>query len=325
MTGAQEIYGAKYPMSSSNDRLSEEILLLRQRLAEYEARHKEDQARITALEESERNIRVLLDESSDPTFSFLPDGTYRYVNQAFASGVGKDLDQIIGKRIWDVFPLEEAEKRFAVVKWVYEHGETRIIEVRVPRPDGDRFYITTAKPIMDEQGKVTSVICTSKEITERKRMEDELRQISTHDALTGLYNRHFFELEINKLQEGGYFPVGLVLADLDGLKETNDRLGHEAGDELLRRAATLLGQVFRVKDRIARIGGDEFAVILPETNETAMEPIVSRLRNHLNNTFPRFNMSIGTATANPSSVLHEVLRLADARMYQDKRRHKEEK
>ena len=122
-----------------------------------------------ALQKGEDEYRILLDESSDPTFSFYPDGTYRFVNQAFAEGVGKSVDEIVGHRIWDVFPGEEGDKRFAAVKHVFATGKSKTIEVRVPRSEGDQYYITTAKAIKDNHGKVISVICSSKNITDRKQ------------------------------------------------------------------------------------------------------------------------------------------------------------
>lgn len=132
---------------------------------------------IRALKEREETYRTLLDDSSDPIFCFYPDGTYRFVNKAFAVGTRKDQDFIIGHTIWDVFEKEEADKRFAAVKWVCENAQTKVIEVRVPRPDGDRYYITTVKPVFGEKGEVASVICISKEITERKRIEEEREKI----------------------------------------------------------------------------------------------------------------------------------------------------
>ncbi len=113
----------------------------------------------------------------DPTFSFYPDGTYRYVNNAFAGGVGKTLDEIIGRKIWDVFEKDEADKRFATVKKkIFAEGKTEEIEVRVPLPSGDTYYLTTAKPVLDESGAVETVICTSKNITKRKLAEIELEK-----------------------------------------------------------------------------------------------------------------------------------------------------
>lgn len=132
---------------------------------------------VAALREREETYRQLLDDSSDPIFCFHPDGTYKYVNNAFAAGVGKPQEYIIGRTIWDVFEKDEADKRFMAVKWVCENRQTREIEVRVPTPQGDRFYLTTVKPAFGPDGAVLTVLCISKEITERKRIEGEREKV----------------------------------------------------------------------------------------------------------------------------------------------------
>lgn len=139
--------------------------------------HKE----LQMVRESADHYRVLIDESVDPMFSFYRDGTYRYVNKAFARGVGKTQEEIIGYKIWDIFEKEEADKRFSIVKKVFSEGKTVEIEVRVPLPSGDTYYLTTAKPILTERGEVETVICTSKNITKRKVAEIALKE--EHDKL----------------------------------------------------------------------------------------------------------------------------------------------
>jgi diguanylate cyclase (GGDEF)-like protein/PAS domain S-box-containing protein len=268
--------------------------------------------------------RTLLEESSDPIFMFDPGGIYRYANIAFAEGVGKRQDQIIGFHIGDVFPADEAEKRFTLIKWVFKHGQTRVIEVRVPRPDGDRYYITTAKPILDHQGKVVSVICISKEITERKRIESELRRLSTHDALTGLYNRHFFHSEMERLADSLLYPVCVVMTDLDNLKIINDTQGHKAGDVYILRAAELLKSTFRGEDIIARIGGDEFVVLLPQTSQADLVGILARLKTGISLLGDRlFNLSVGWAICEQGCSLEDIMQQADARMYREKILHRQ--
>ena len=181
---------------------------------------------VEMLRASEEKFRILLDKSSDPIFSINQEGQYVYVNRAFAEGVGKKQEEIISHLIWDVFPKEEADKRFEVAQWVFANRKTKEFEVRVPRPDQDRYYITTAKPHFNELGAVQWVICISKEITERKHMERELIHLSTHDMLTGLYNRNFFEVELERIEHSRLYPVSIVVADLDNLKAINDREGH---------------------------------------------------------------------------------------------------
>jgi diguanylate cyclase (GGDEF)-like protein/PAS domain S-box-containing protein len=292
-------------------------------LQELTSAKEERRMAVEALLEKEDEYRILLDESSDPIFTFYPDGTYRYINHAFADGVGKSMESILGKKIWDVFPKDEADKRFAAVKWVFENGQTRVLEVRVPRPDGDRHYITTVKPIFGQTGKVISVLCISKEITDRKQMEDELRNMSTHDAMTGLYNRNYFQIELERLQNSRLYPVSIVMADMDGLKLINDSQGHSAGDERICKTANLFRESFRSEDIIARIGGDEFVVLLPHTTQSEANEIVARLRISINSqTNPQLNISIGSATGETGQNLTEVMHLADEHMYQEKAEHK---
>ncbi len=124
---------------------------------------------------------MLLDESMDPTFSFYADGTYRYVNKAFAKTFEKTPEEIIGLKIWDIFDPEEADKRFAVIKKVFNEGKTVEFEVQVPLPTGYKFYLTSVKPIFSDTAEVETVICTSKNITKRKLAETALQE--EHDKL----------------------------------------------------------------------------------------------------------------------------------------------
>ncbi|MEI7810922.1 MAG: PAS domain S-box protein [Ignavibacteria bacterium] len=123
------------------------------------------------LRKNEQTLRVILDESIDPIFHFKSDGTYKYVNNAFAKGIGRDVKDIIGKKIWDVFPKKEADMRYAVLQQAFLSGQTKTIDVCVPGADGDRYFITTIVPLHDEKGTVYSILCSSKDITERKKAE----------------------------------------------------------------------------------------------------------------------------------------------------------
>lgn len=156
-----------------------------------------------------------------------------------------------------------------------------------------------------------------------KGEEERLHYIGNHDTLTGLYNRAFFEAELKRFGLGREFPMGIVIADLDGLKEVNDTLGHAVGDAMIREAAQILEEVFRGGDVVARIGGDEFAVLLPRTDEEAAGKILERVRGcaalrRQTITDYQFGMSMGCATAVDGSDLLAALKLADQRMYEDK-------
>ena len=122
-------------------------------------------------------LETVLGESTDPIFTILEDGTYRFVNRTFSTAFGREPGEVVGRRIYDLFSPDEAEKRMTVVRRAFATGESIVFDVRVPTPAGDTFYITSVKPILDGEGRVTSVVCISKNITERKRVETEREEL----------------------------------------------------------------------------------------------------------------------------------------------------
>lgn len=288
-------------------------------------------AEFDALHAVFQEYRVLLDESSDPIFAFYPDGRYRYVNQAFASGVRKPRDEIMGRRIWDVFSQEEADKRFAVVKWVFENAENRVLEVRVPRPDGDRFYLTTVKPIINSRQEVVSVICISKEITERKAMEERLARMAQYDPLTELPNRALFD---DRLQHAitqarrEQNRLALMSIDLDRFKPVNDTHGHHVGDLLLQAVARRMQECVRESDSVGRIGGDEFFILLPVIESVADAlTVAEKIRDALNKPFALEGLRLIGISSSVGITLYPdhgddallLYKYADQAMYRAKR------
>ena len=162
------------------------------------------------------------------------------------------------------------------------------------------------------------------DITERKQMEERLRELSVRDSLTGLFNRNFFEEEMERLSDRRYSPVGIVVCDLDGLKFVNDTLGHQSGDLLLLKVADLLRENFRNSDIIARIGGDEFAILFAETDWQMVEHMLQRLRQAVqdyNNADPEIpvSLSVGQAVGEKTGPdMYGLFREADNRMYREK-------
>jgi diguanylate cyclase (GGDEF)-like protein len=159
---------------------------------------------------------------------------------------------------------------------------------------------------------------------DRKKAEEALKFSSTHDKLTGLYNRAYFEEEVSRLSAGRQNPVGVIIMDVDGLKRTNDTYGHSAGDELLRATAHVLQQAFRSNDVVARIGGDEFVVLLPYSTGLVVEKAIQRIEKYLvrynHNGHAEVSLSIGSACTEDGNSLSDTIKLADQRMYEEKNR-----
>jgi diguanylate cyclase (GGDEF)-like protein len=162
------------------------------------------------------------------------------------------------------------------------------------------------------------------DITARKKAEAYLEYLGKHDVLTQLRNRAYFEDELNRLERKGPWPVTIVAIDLNRLKATNDQSGHAAGDALLRRAGEVLGKVADKPACAARIGGDEFVLILPGADERAGQEMIKRVQSliDLNNQFysgSHLSLAMGCATAQKGERMELTVSRADEQMYIAKR------
>lgn len=168
------------------------------------------------------------------------------------------------------------------------------------------------------------VLVSLTDITARKKAEAYLEFLGRHDALTKLNNRAYYEEELARLVRKGSYPVGIIMADLNGLKSANDELGHAAGDDLLRRAGEALRKALGEEVCAARIGGDEFAVLLQNCDEAGLRDAVERLQAvvDLNNQFytgRTLSFAMGTAICRSAGELPACVRAADESMYAAKR------
>jgi diguanylate cyclase (GGDEF)-like protein/PAS domain S-box-containing protein len=192
---------------------------------------------------------------------------------------------------------------------------------------GDELHLHMQFSVLPgHEGDWSLVQVALTDITARKKAEAYLEYLGKHDVLTKLYNRSFYVDELNRLERKGPFPVTVIMADLNGLKLANDQLGHAAGDALLRRAGEVLGKSVGRPCHAARIGGDEFAVLLPGTDEGGGDEMIANIGQlvEINNQFysgPRLSLSMGAATTRGGERLEFVVKRADALMYEAKRAH----
>ena len=162
------------------------------------------------------------------------------------------------------------------------------------------------------------------DITARKKAEAYLEYLGKHEVLTKLFNRSFYVDELNRLERIGPYPVTVIIADMNGLKTVNDELGHAAGDAMLRRAGEVLNELVKKPQHACRIGGDEFAILMPGCDESEGAMLIENIEKlvSMNNQFysgSTLSFSIGAATARAGERLEEAVKRADLQMYMRKR------
>lgn len=268
--------------------------------------------------------QALIDAIPAPIYFMDITGIFLGCNKAFESFSGHSQDEIVGKTIFDLMPPALATQMNNADRELFSQGGTQIYESALSFAESAFhdviFYKATFTTTENTMGGLVGTIL---DITERKQTEERLRYMSTHDPLTGLYNRAYFQEEMERLEQGRQFPVSVVVFDVDRLKFVNDNLGHAAGDELLVRAALALKGAFRAEDVVARIGGDEFAVLLPsadaEVVKEALRRVVGKIEQNSNeDQSVQLSISFGAATACKGDRLEETLKVADRRMYVNK-------
>lgn len=249
-------------------------------------------------------------------------------NKSVEKMYGYSREEIFFMNVHDFSSGEPPYSLDDAVSWIRKASEEgpQSYEWLGKKRNGDLFWaeVSLTSSHIGGEGRVLSVI---RDISDRKEIEKKLQYFSSHDSLTGLYNRSFFEAEFERIKKGRRFPVSVIVADLDGLKTVNDTHGHEAGDLLIKSAAKILSSVFRSEDLVARVGGDEFAVLLLESDDKKTSALQERIREaelRLNSESEvvQVRLSLGSATVYLPKEMETLLNQADKRMYEDKSTYK---
>jgi diguanylate cyclase (GGDEF)-like protein/PAS domain S-box-containing protein len=276
------------------------------------------------LRESEERFRQLA-ENIREVFYVSEEGYIRYVSPAYMEIWGR-TPQSLYQGPESFLDTVHPEDKEGVRESLENKGQREVEQVyRIVRPDGSiRWIKDRSFPIYDDSGETLRVVGIAADITDLKLGEEKLKYLSLHDPLTGLYNRIYFEEEMSRIERGRYNAVGIVSCDVDGLKLVNDTLGHDQGDRLLVAAAGVIRGCFREGDLVARIGGDEFSVVLPDTTESAVEKACQRIQeavasyNAANPELP-VSISVGSAVSHGADRnLKDLFKEADNSMYRKK-------
>jgi diguanylate cyclase (GGDEF)-like protein/PAS domain S-box-containing protein/putative nucleotidyltransferase with HDIG domain len=266
----------------------------------------------------------------DGVISTDAEGNVQFMNKVAEQLTGWQADEAKGRAFEEVFKILSGRNRHPCpnpVKMVLETKEQVALDedtILIARDGDERFINDSAAPILSASHNVTGVVLVFRDSTTQRIKQDEIRTLSVTDPLTTLPNRRYYEQAKEEMNKEPYYPLTLVLADVNGLKLTNDAFGHKAGDELLRRVSQVMRTTCRDEDIISRIGGDEFVLLLPQTDALHAQAIVKRINTALEKEKIRgiqLSVSFGYAVKDESEESYEdTFKVAEDVMYRNKLR-----
>ncbi len=217
--------------------------------------------------------------------------------------------------------FKEQFSKIDLVRFV-EAYRSKPFEIGMTNAKGETFVFSTSASVLESNNGAYEVEFIAFDVTEKKRVELEIAYLSYHDKLTGCFNRAYFDDELDRIDGLQEFPYSVIIGDMNGLKEVNDLLGHRAGDQLLIRIAGIIQNSCRERDVVVRFGGDEFAILCPNTNVEGAASIIQRIHQScLNeeNYVIKPSIALGSATKKDIFVTaEEIFKAADHAMYQSK-------
>ena len=283
-------------------------------------------ARTAELARSEERHRSLVQNSSDVVTIVDENGVIRYESPACANVLGYPPERVIGMHLVDlVHPEDRTTVEAYLKRFMAREGSAPSVEWRMRHASGEWRHCESIGSNLLTDPTVAGFVLNTRDISDRKTLELQLRHQAFHDQLTGAANRALFRDRADhalKRAARSRKPVAVVYCDLDNLKETNDQFGHDTGDKLLAAVASRLAGCIRAEDTVARLGGDEFAILLVDSGgEGAARHIAQRLLDSLAEPFQidghavRTTASIGIALSWGRQGVDDLLRNADLAMY----------
>ena len=279
------------------------------------------------LKESEERLRVTLLSVGDGVITTDQDGIVTLINKTAKKitgltnrAIGKPISSVLkvineytGEKVDD--PVDKVLKTGHIVGLANHSLLIRQDGVEIPISD-------SAAPIKDDDGNLYGIVLVIRDVSEERKRQQEINYLGYHDGLTGLYNRSFFDEELNRLDVDRNLPLSIIIGDINGLKLTNDAFGHAVGDKLLIKMAAEIKKACRKDDIIARWGGDEFIMLLPKADEKATERVCKRIKTNcarVKMSHVNFSISLGYDTKKSSDMaMIDVIKNAEDYMYRKK-------
>lgn len=279
--------------------------------------------------ESRNQLKLILDSTAEAIFGLDLNGNCTFCNISSVKMLAyQDQSELVGMNMHDMIHHSKKDgtkisiDECRIIKSM-KNGETFYTDDEVFwRKNGTCFEVEYHVYPQIKDGVIVGAVVIFMDITESRRAQKHIEYLSYHDSVTGVYNRMFFENELNRIDTKSNLPISIIYGDVNGLKLLNDILGHEKGDELLKKTSEVLKRICRNGDTVARIGGDEFVVLLASTEAKDTEKIIKRIRKEMGNekiAGIKGSISVASATKIYSEQdIRGVLKNAETEMYKVK-------
>ena len=280
-----------------------------------------------ALRENRRFLQDLIEHSGTLIFAKDKEGRYLLINQMYERLTGHRRDEVLGHTDLEIYSDKDAMIFTENDQFVMDSMKTRRYEELL----GAHQFLTTKFPLFDEDGNVSGVCGISADITEQKELQKKMEWLANTDALTRLVNRRRFhelaELEISRARRFIH-SFSVLMLDIDNFKSINDTHGHDVGDKVIAYIGDLCRNDLRDIDIAGRLGGEEFAILLPDTLPETAREVAERLRCAIEDhrielpsgTIIKFTVSIGCISSSDVGLeIDQLLKIADQRLYEAKR------
>jgi len=285
--------------------------------------------RTEELELSKDHLRQILDSTAEAIYGMDVEGNCTFCNASCIRILRyRSTEDLLGKNMHiqlchsnsdgTPVPIDECSILTAVTRGEGCHSDSELFR----KADGTAFHVEYHAYPQIKNGKVVGAVITFTDISDRKRREEEIRYLSCHDTLTGLFNRRCFEENRGKIDIPENLPLSIIFGDINGLKMTNDIFGHAAGDALIKKSSEILRQSCGENDVIARVGGDEFIILMPRTDSETAEKVLASIKSGFSaasvSSIKR-SISLGSDTKKRADQsFEEIMSNAENAMYKDK-------